>query len=413
MTSPTSTLARPKHTRAGWIAATLGAATVAATVLAPGASAVAAAPDGHDAAAAAAADHRTAAPSSSAADRAVKQAVRRLTGAGLPGAIALVRDHGRVATAAAGYADLATKRRMTTGDHLRIGSNTKAFTATVVLQLVAEHRLRLDDTVARFLPGIVHNADGITVRQLLNHTSGLFPFEQDPAFAAPYLRGDAGYYRSPQQLVALADAHAPLFPPGTKFSYSNTNYMLLGLIIEKVTHHSYGAELNRRIIKPLGLRDTRLPVRSLSIQKPAVHGYMINQPGGATKDITSAISPSTTWAAGALTSTFNDLARFDRALLTGRLLPKAQLAQMKQAGPFKVDPADPSKGYGLGLEKLKLCGITMWGHTGTVLGTQTNAFTSADGTRQLVLSTNADPDTWNAGQVSAWLTAARNTLCVK
>ncbi|MFF3358244.1 serine hydrolase domain-containing protein [Streptomyces sp. NPDC002917] len=410
MTRDATTPARPTRRRGRWVAAPLCAASAAAAVLAPGATAFAA---GHHAAPSPTAAPHTAQGRPWAAGHAVQQAVRQLTGAGLPGAIALVRDHGRTATAAAGYADLATKRPMTSADHLRIGSNTKVFTATLVLQLAAEGRLGLDDTVQQLLPGIIKGGDHITVRQLLNHTSGLYPFDQDPAFATPYLHGDAGYYRSPRQLVALANAHAPLFTPGTKFSYSNTNYILLGLIIEKVTHHSYKQELNRRIIQPLGLRDTKLPVRSLKVQKPAAHGYLINQPGRAPKDITSAISPSTTWAAGALTSTVNDLARFDRALLTGRLLPKAQLNDMMKAGPYKVDPADPTKGYGLGLEKIQLCGVTMWGHTGTVLGTQTNAFTSADGTRQLVLTTNADPDTWNAGQVSAWLTTARNTLCAR
>ncbi|MGW1044274.1 serine hydrolase domain-containing protein [Streptomyces sp. NPDC002547] len=400
---------RPTRRRGRWVTAPLCAAGAAAAVLAPGATAFAAGP--HTAPSPTAALH-TAPGRPWAGDHAVQQAARQLTGAGLPGAIALIQNHGRTAMAAAGYANLATKRPMTTADHLRIGSSTKAFTATLVLQLVAEGRLGLDDTVQQFLPGIIKGGDHITVRQLLNHTSGLYPFEQDPAFAAPYLQGNAGYYRSPRQLVALANAHAPLFKPGTKFSYSNTNYILLGLIIEKITHRSYKQELNRRIIQPLRLRDTQLPVRSLKVPEPAAHGYLLGQPGHAPKDITSAISPSTTWAAGALTSTVSDLARFDRALLTGKLLPKAQLNKMMKAGPYKVDPADPTKGYGLGLEKVRLCGVTMWGHTGTVLGTQTNAFTSADGTRQLVLATNADPDTWNAGQVSAWLTTSRHTLCV-
>ncbi|MEU1415222.1 serine hydrolase domain-containing protein [Streptomyces sp. NPDC005731] len=409
MTRDATTPARPTRRRGRWVAAPLCAAGAAAAVLAPGATAFAA---GHHTAPAPAATSHISPGRPWAGDHAVRQAVRQLTRAGLPGAVALVQDHGRTAMAAAGYADLATKRPMSTADHLRIGSNTKVFTATLVLQLVAEGRLGLDDTVQQLLPNIIKGGDHITVRQLLNHTSGLYPFEQDPAFAAPYLHGDAGYYRSPRRLVALANAHAPLFKPGTKFSYSNTNYFLLGLIIEKITHHSYKQALNHRIIQPLGLRDTQLPVRSLNIPEPAAHGYLLSQPGRAPRDITSAISPSTTWAAGALTSTVNDLARFDRALLTGKLLPKAQLNEMMKLGPYKVDPTDPTKGYGLGLEKVRLCGVTMWGHTGNVLGTQTNAFTSTDGTRQLVLATNADTDTWNAGQVSAWLTTAHHALCV-
>ncbi|MEV8562298.1 serine hydrolase domain-containing protein [Streptomyces sp. NPDC051917] len=410
MTCDTAVPPRPARRRGRWIAALLVAASAAGAVLAPSATAFAA---GHGTAASPASVRPTAPARPWAGERAARQAVRRLTEAHLPGAIALIRDRGRTATAAAGYADVATKRPMTSTDHLRIGSNTKVFTATVVLQLVAEHRLSLDDTVQQLLPGIIHGGDHVTVRQLLNHTSGLYPFDRDPASMAPYLRGDAGYYWSPRRLVALADTHTPLFAPGTTFSYSNTNYFLLGLIIEKVTHHSYEQELNRRIITPLTLRDTRLPLRTLKIQNPAAHSYLLDKAGHAPQDITFGISPSTTWAAGALTSTVNDLARFDEALLTGKLLPKAQLAEMMKAGPFTIDPADPTKGYGLGLEKLTLCGVTMWGHTGTVLGTQTNAFTSADGTRQLILATNADPDTWTADQTSAWLTASRTTLCVR
>ncbi|WP_345656927.1 serine hydrolase domain-containing protein [Streptomyces siamensis] len=409
MPRETATPVRPTRHRGRWMAALLCAASVAGAVLAPSATAFG---GGHGSTVSRTSVHHTAPAHPWAAERAARKAVRQLTRAGLPGAIALVRDHGRTATAAAGYADVAARRPMAGYDHLRIGSNTKVFTATVVLQLAAEHRLSLDDTVQHLLPGVIHGGARITVRQLLNHTSGLPAFEQDPASMAPYLRGDAGYYWSPRRLVALADSHARLFAPGTKFSYSNTNYFLLGLIIEKVTHRSYEQELNRRIITPLGLHDTRLPLRTLKIQNPAVHGYMLGRPGHAPRDITFGISPSTTWAAGALTSTVSDLARFDKALLTGRLLPKAQLAEMTKTGPFTVDPADRTKGYGLGLEKLTLCGVTMWGHTGSVLGTQTNAFTSADGTRQLVLATNADPDTWSADQISAWLTASRTTLCV-
>lgn len=416
MSRDTASPARPARRRGRWIAGLLCAAGAAGAVLAPGATAFAA---GHGTAASpaparhTAPAHHTAPARSWAGDRAVRQAVNRLTAAGLPGAIALVSDHGRTASAAAGWADVAAKRAMTPTGHLRVGSNTKVFTATMVLQLVAEHRLSLDGTVGKLLPGLVHGGDRITVRQLLSHTSGLAPFEQDPAFSAPYLRGDAGYYWSPRRLVALADSHAPLSAPGTNFTYANTNYFVLGLIIEKVTHHSYEQELGRRILAPLRLRDTRLPVRSLKIQNPAVHGYLLGKPGQAPQDIAFAMSPSTAWAAGALTSTVSDLARFDRALFTGRLLPKAQLAEMTKTVPFQVDPSDADKGYGLGLEKLTLCGVTMWGHSGTVLGTQTNAFTSADGTRQIVLAANADPTTWNAGQVSAWMTASRTTLCAR
>ncbi|MFD8034865.1 serine hydrolase domain-containing protein, partial [Streptomyces sp. NPDC059717] len=156
---------RPTRRRGRWVTAPLCAAGAAAAVLAPGATAFAAGP--HTAPSPTAALH-TAPGRPWAGDHAVQQAARQLTGAGLPGAIALIQNHGRTAMAAAGYANLATKRPMTTADHLRIGSSTKAFTATLVLQLVAEGRLGLDDTVQQFLPGIIKGGDHITVRQLLN-----------------------------------------------------------------------------------------------------------------------------------------------------------------------------------------------------------------------------------------------------
>jgi D-alanyl-D-alanine carboxypeptidase len=382
----------------------LGAITAAGSLMVVGA-ATAFASDGPAGQAAQVASN---APTASVpSERSVQQSLDQLVKAGLPGAVALVRNGDHLTTAAAGYADLVTHERMTTRDHVRIGSNTKVFTATMMLQLVGEHRLRLDDTVEHVLPGTIRNGSDITVRQLLNHTSGLFDYENDPRFAAPY-ETDPAYYWAPRALVALADSHARLFSPGTKWSYSNTNYMLLGLMIEKLTHHSYTHELERRIIEPLKLHNTQFPVRSTAIESPYAHGYELNQPGGPL-DITH-YSPSTAWAAGALTSTVSDLARFDKALLMGKLLSPARLAEMKQTVPMN-DAQDPSKRYGLGLTEENLCGTTMWGHTGTLLGFQTNAFTSSDGKIQILLATNSDSLSWNTDQVKSWLSVFRDRLC--
>jgi len=130
-------------------------------------------------------------------------------------------------------------------DRFRIGSITKTFVSTVVLQLVAERQSSLADSVQRWLPGIVPNDSDITVRQLLNHTSGLFDFTEDPRLLAPYAT-DPGHFWPPQGLVGLATSHPPLFAPGTNWSYSNTNYIVLGLVIESVTHHPASAEVQRR-----------------------------------------------------------------------------------------------------------------------------------------------------------------------
>ena len=142
-------------------------------------------------------------------------------------------------------------------NHFKIASLTKTYTATVVLQLVGEGKLSLDDTVEQRLPGVVPNGGKITIRQLLNHTSGLADFESDPRYLKPYLSGNFGYYWAPRQLVRMGVSHKPLFAPGTRWSYSNTNYVVAQLIVEKVTGKTLGAELKRRIFQPLGLRPAR------------------------------------------------------------------------------------------------------------------------------------------------------------
>ena len=161
--------------------------------------------------------------------------VDALVAAGAPGAILLVRDGNRTVRLTAGLGNVARKTPMRPDDHFKIASLTKTYTATVVLQLVGEGKLSLDDTVEQRLPGLVPNGDKITIRQLLNHTSGLSDFEIDPRYLKPYLSGNFGYYWAPRQLVRMGVSHKPLFAPGTRYSYSNTNYVLAQLIVEKVT----------------------------------------------------------------------------------------------------------------------------------------------------------------------------------
>ena len=148
---------------------------------------------------------------------------------------------------------------MRPGDSFRIGSLTKTYVATVLLQLAEEGRLSLDDPVARFLPGLVPGGDKITIRQLLNQTSGLFDYEKDPRVLAPYLAGNLAHRWAPRKLVRIAVSHRPLFTPGTRYSYSNTNYILAGLIVEAATGSTLGRVLDRRLFTPLRLRHTAFP----------------------------------------------------------------------------------------------------------------------------------------------------------
>lgn len=303
---------------------------------------------------------------------AVREAIDAAVTAGNPGVIAYVRRGEQQWQLAAGVADRATGRPVRPGDHWRIFSNTKSFVSTVLLQLVAERRLSLDDSVERWLPGVVqgHGNDGrkVTVRQLLNNTSGIY----DPEI------GTDRDGETPRQVITAAMAHPPLFAPGQGWSYSNTNYLLAGMIIEKVTRHRADLEIRRRIIEPLGLTDTSFPLDDPALPRPYLHGYDL-----AYRDV-SAFNPSGEWTAGAMVSTVADLARFDAALFGGRLLPTAQQRELLTL----VAGED----YGLGVQQITItCGddeVSVWSTDGGGPGFNSVSMTSMDTSRQLVLVAN-------------------------
>lgn len=275
--------------------------------------------------------------------------------------------------------------------YLRIGSTTKTFTAVVVLQLVGEGRLTLDDPVEKWLPGAVAGRP-ISVRQLLQHTSGLYDYSSDLIgnYATPesYRRERDRPY-TPEQLVAIAMSH----PQGdTVWSYSNTNYVLAGMLIEAVTGRSWAREVVARITGPLGLRHTRAGfVRDLPT--PHATNYMQFSPGGPLVDTTTAIRGLDSGADGSMTSTASDLNRFLAALAGGRLLRPAQQAQMRTLVAMPGFPA--GSGYGLGISWIPLsCGGGYWRHGGTGFGYQVEPAFTDDGRRLTVsLFTNTgDPD---------------------
>lgn len=310
-----------------------------------------------------------------------------LVAAGAPGVVVISRRGGQVTRFALGAADVRTGELMRTGDRFRIGSVTKTYVATVALQLVAEARLGLTDTVARWLPGLVPNGQHITIRELLNHSSGVPDFDQDPRVLKPYLTGHLGHHWAPRALVKIAVSHPARFAPGTRYSYSNTNYLLDGMVIEAVTRQSLTRELEQRIFRPLHLNSTSFDIRP-GLARPYAHGYYtINKPPAT--DI-SGLSPYP-WAAGAITSTGQGVAIFYRALLRGRLLPRRELGEMKSTIPEGAQSDLPGSRYGLGLESFRLpCGEA-WGHGGNFPGYLVLALTSRDGSRQAVVLVNEDP----------------------
>ncbi len=314
----------------------------------------------------------------------LQQAVDRVVAAGAPGVIALVRDRGRTVRAAAGHANLATGRRIRPTDRVRVGSATKTFVATVVLQLAGERRLGLSDSVERWLPGLVPNGGAITVRQLLNHTSGLADYapDEDDSFIMRVL-ADRRRTWDPRELVAIGTAQPPLFPPGARWSYSNTGYILLGLIVEAATGNPLETELRERVIAPLRLRATSFDSRARIAGRHA-HGY--SRVGAPRRFDISVLNQTWAGAAGAIVSTVPDVARFHRALLGGRLLRPELLAQMRTT----VETGSDAQTYGLGLIRSRYpCG-TFWGHGGETLGYVTYADSRPGARRQAMIVVTAD-----------------------
>jgi len=314
----------------------------------------------------------------------LQRALDRVVAAGVPGAVLLVREGDRTIRLASGSENLKPRTPMRADDRFRVGSITKTFVATVVLQLVGERRLALEDTVERWLPGVVPNGKRITLHQLLNHTSGLFDYGGDRKFIAEAYRHPLKDW-TPRQIVAVATAHKPRFAPGMGWSYSDTNYYVLGLIVEAATKHSLARELRDRIFTPLRLRATSLP-SAPAIAGRYAHGYFLRP-----RQDVSVGSPSVFWAAGALVSNTDDLARFFRALLGGSLLRPNLVRVMETV----VTPA-PGFSHGLGLQKLREhCGF-VWGHTGGSPGYVASALNSIDGRRQVVVLVNATASSLSA-----------------
>ncbi|WP_374701740.1 serine hydrolase domain-containing protein [Streptomyces sp. CB02959] len=290
----------------------------------------------------------------------------------------------------AGVADRTSGRPIDEHDTFRIGSITKVFVATVVLQLAAEHRLVLDAPVQRHLPGVLPSAfPPISVTQLLNHTSGLPDESRD---GAPDLSTPEGIARhrydrwTPEQLVALISRGPMKFTPGSKQEYRGINYVLLALLIERLTGRHYGEVIADRILHPLGLRRTSLPGRDPRIHGPHVHGYL-RMTDGSLLDIT-AYDQTSAWGEGEMISTTGDLDRFQTALFSGTLLPRPVLERMFTL-PDGVRMVDGSPArYGAGLQTVTMNGITFWGKTGERYGYASFMIATRDQQRRAVLAFN-------------------------
>jgi D-alanyl-D-alanine carboxypeptidase len=327
---------------------------------------------------------KTAAPSTRQVQTALDEAVK----AGAPGIAVSVRTAAGEQFLTSGVASIQSKQPMRPDTLFRIASVTKSFTATIVMQLVAERKLSLDDTVEELSPGLLAAGDKITVRQLLGHTSGLPDYVRSDAFVK---RAGAGKAVTPRQALNFVAEKDLDFAPGSKYAYSDSDNIALGLIIERVTRRSYDHALRARILEPLKLDQTRLAT-SLRFPKPHAEGYQYGEGGtGAPENVTDVpLDPDGAWASGALISTPRDVSRFFAALLGGDLVPAEQLREMKATVPGAGSPPGPgTNNAGLGIFRWKIACGEIWGHTGSWPGYRTLGAASGDGTSALATVVNA------------------------
>ncbi|MEW2575651.1 serine hydrolase domain-containing protein [Streptomyces syringium] len=331
----------------------------------------------------------------------------------VPGAAQLSQDAHGVRFHTAGVADVRTGRPIRPTDRFRVGSITKTVIATVTLQLAAERKLNLDDPVSAHLPAATaallpcpgdsdsdSDSDSrspgcrITVRQLLTHTSGLFSYTDDRAFFrrffGPGFTANRFATHKPDALVRTALTHPPYAAPGERYRYSNTDYLLLGMVIRQVTGRSYATEAHRRVIAPLRLTGTSFPGTRAGLPSPHGRAYTTTgaTPGATTGNSRTAdatdLNPSSAGAAGELVSTLPDLNRLFGALLRGTLLPAPELRQMR-------DTTDAYGRYGMGLFPVRLpCHRTLWGHNGEISGSYVQTLGTTDGRHLVSYRVNSD-----------------------
>ena len=333
----------------------------------------------------------SAAPSKGEAES-LKSRAQGLVGAGYPAALAAVTDSkGESAGVAVGKGSLETGQAPPLDGEVRIGSNTKTFVAVVVMQMVQEGKVGLDEPIETYLPGLIkgEGVDGsrITVRQLLQHTSGL------PEYTDTYLSSRAAesenmqHYVPPRDLLDTALGKPAAFEPGTQWKYTNTNYIVLGMLIERVSQRPVGEQIDERIVKKLGLSHTYLPGNGeKKLHGPHSQGYHLSAEGKL-EDMTD-LDTSLAWAAGGMVSTPGELNTFFQAVLDGRLLTQASIDEMKNGAVDASSHLGPGAVYGLGLIGTPLsCGGTAWGHHGGIAGYETHDGVGPDGTAVTVAVT--------------------------
>jgi D-alanyl-D-alanine carboxypeptidase len=321
----------------------------------------------------------------SAIDKAAKSG---FTAAATPGAIVAVQSPQGLFVKAYGEADPVTGASMTTDMYQRVGSITKPFTATLVAQLAAAGKLSLDDPISKYISK-VPNGDKVTIRMLGDMTSGVSSYTRDDKWQSEFFANPEKVW-TPDELLSIGLALPPQFAPGAKFDYSNTNTVLLGKVIEKVTGESFADALSQYTLKPLGLDHTSFPGESAAYPEPHPQGYTLQGGHGTPNDPANATdwNPSWGWTAGELISNVTDLTVYARALATGHgLLPAAQ-----QIERLKSSPGAAGYGFGWG------CSAGWVGHTGELPGYNSSMFYDTNSDTTVIALANSDIASGNCEQ---------------
>ena len=321
-------------------------------------------------------------------DRKLDRALDRIVDAkgGPAGLSVLMRTSGERTFLTRGTANVKTGRRPTPHDHMRLASMAKAYSGAVALKLVERGTLSLDDTVGEWLPGELPAADSVTLAQVLHHTGGLPEYIQSDGFRR-FINRDPSAYVSPEKILGWVSDDPLDFRPGSKYHYSDTDNIVVGLIAERATGDSYTRLLRRLVWDPVGATQTTLP-RTIRMPKPYLHGYEAE--AGGFEDVSELINPAGAWASGGIVSTPNEVGRFFRAYVGARLFsPSIRSQQFDFVAGSSSPPGPGTNSAGLGVFRYDTgCG-TVFGHTGSFPGYRMFAASSRNGKRSVVFAVNA------------------------
>ena len=348
-------------------------------------------------------------------DAALDRALKRLVAmrGGPPGVIAVVQRGEKRAIHTFGVANVDKERRIKVGDRMRIASAAKAFSGAAALSLVSKNKLSLDDTIGDRLPDLPRAWHGVTLRQLLNHSSGIPDFSKARGFREALL-ASLTKAPPPEELLTFVEDRGLLFEPGSEYRYSNSDNVAVALMVEAATRNEYEDQLQKRVYGPLGLRKTTLP-RGTNIREPYIHGYDNDPSVQPPEDMSELVAAGWAWASGGVVSTPADLNAFIRGYVGGEVFGRETRRQQRRVieGGGSEPPGPGKNSAGLGVFRYETrCG-TVWGHTGNTLGYTQFMAASPNGRRSATVSVNSQltPEEGGPGVFKALRRAERRAVC--